>query len=128
VAALLDVYAEHDGTMVSSVTAIPSSLRKHFRVQRRLFYCAEGLNRFSRDKLPGAFDDLLDELELGVGSVVAAPHANGFTRLQQTLATASGLSVESNPLKARLSTGDLPGGCHHLVNLERLTWLDSDED
>lgn len=128
VAALLGVYAEYDGTLVSSVVDIPSSLRRHFRAQRRLFYCAEGLNRFSRDKLPGAFDNLLDEIELGVSSVVTAPYTNRFTRLQQTLITAGALSVESNPLKARLSTGDLPGGCHHLVNSERLTWMDSDDD
>ena len=128
IGALLEVYAEHGGSEVTSIHSIPAALRKHFRIQRRLFYCAEGLNRFSRDKLPGAFDDLLDQLELGVGSIVTAPHVNGFARLQATLVAAGSLTVASTPLQARLVAGDLPGSCHHLVNLERLCWIDSDEE
>jgi hypothetical protein len=128
VSALLRVYSEHSGSPISVPSGIPHNLHRHFSVQRRLFYSAEGLNRFSRDKLPGAFDDLLEQIELGVGSVVLAPHANGMTRLQQTLAVANTLQVTTNPLSARFKAGDLQGGCHHLVNQERMNWVyDSDE-
>lgn len=126
--ALLDVYAELAPIPLSSVDAIPTALRKHFRAQRRLFYCAEGLNRFSRDKLPGAFDDLLDQIELGVGSVVTSPHSSGMERLLHTLEMANSLPVTSNPLGARLFAGDLQGGCHHLANQERLCWVESAND
>lgn len=128
VSALLKVYSEQAGNGVENPTGIPGSFKKHFSVQRRLFYSAEGLNRFSRDKLPGAFDDLLGQIELGVGTVVSGPHADGMTRLQQTLTTANTLPITSNPLSARLEAGDLQGGCHHLVNQERMAWVDENDD
>lgn len=128
VSALLEVYGEHVSDVVGAPAGIPASLQKHFKVQRRLFYSAEGLNRFSRDKLPGAFDDLLDQLDLGVGTVVSAPHPSGMSRLQQTLAAANTLQISINPLNARLEAGDLQGGCHHLVNQERICWVDAHDD
>lgn len=128
VAALLMVYSEKAGSPVTTPSGIPGSLQKHFSYQRRLFYSAEGLNRFSRDKLPGAFDNLLEQIELGVGSVVSAPHADGMTRLQQTLAAANTLQVATNPLSARFEAGDLQGGCHHLANQERITWVNENDD
>lgn len=128
VSALLKVYSEHAGSLVAAPAGIPSNLQKHFKIQRRLFYSAEGLNRFSRDKLPGAFDDLLRQIDLGIGSVVAAPHADGMTRLQQTLIAANTLQVVTNPLSARLEAGDLQGTCHHLANQERISWVDENDD
>lgn len=128
VSALLKVYSEHAGSAIAVPSGIPHNLQRHFSYQRRLFYSAEGLNRFSRDKLPGAFDDLLEQIELGVGSVVSAPHADGMTRLQQTLTVANTLQVTTNPLSARFEAGDLQGGCHHLVNQERMTWVNENDD
>lgn len=124
---LLNVYAEYDGHDLQSADAIPDKLTDHFQAQRRLFYCAEGLNRFSRDKLPGAFDELLDQIELGVASTVSAPHESGMVRLQETLAISNNLPVTSNPLSLRLVAGDLQGGCHHLANQERLSWVKNNE-
>lgn len=127
VGALLEAYAESIGTLVKAPIDIPTRLTKHFKVQRRLFYSAEGLNRFSRDKLPGAFDELLDQVELGVGSVVEAPQPDGLTRLKETLVAANTLPVTTNPLSTRLQAGDLQGTCHHLANQERIAWVDEDE-
>ncbi len=127
VEALLRVYAETAGLEVPSADDIPANLRKHFRAMRRLFYCAEGLNRFSRDKLPGAFDELLDQVEVGISGVVAAPHDSGMTRLRETLDVANSLSVTSNPLSARLAAGDLQGTCHHLANQDRVSWVEDNE-
>jgi len=127
VEALMKVYSESSGSQIGTPSNIPSDLIKHFIFQRRLFYSAEGLNRFSRDKLPGAFNELLDEVELGVGSVVAAPQPDGMTRLKETLSTANTLKVNKNPLNSRLMAGDLQGTCHHLANQERVTWVIEDE-
>ena len=127
VKALLKVYREAGNVAVPDPMSIPSTYKKHFKAQRRLFYSAEGLNRFSRDKLPGAFDDLVNQVELGVASEVTYPHPDGLTRLSRALNTANTLQVTSNPLHARLQAGDLQGACHHLVNQERITWVEEDE-
>ena len=127
VEALLDVYQEASSTPIPDPAAIPTSYKKHFKAQRRLFYSAEGLNRFSRDKLPGAFDDLIGQVEDGVSSDLAYPHPDGMTRLTKVLNTANTLQVTSNPLHARLQAGDLQGACHHLANHERINWVDEDE-
>lgn len=127
VAALLDVYKEAAKVVLSDASVIPSPYKGHFKVQRRLFYSAEGLNRFSRDKLPGAFDDLINQVELGIGSELAFPHLDGITRLSKVLTTANTLPVTSNPLHARLEAGDLQGACHHLANQERISWMNEDE-
>lgn len=125
--ALLQLYSEHAGINIDDPDTIPKALLAHFKVQRRLFFCAEGLNRFSRDKLPGAFEELLDQIELGVGTTLTSPHVSGMQRLKETLGVANSLPVSANPLSARLQAGDLQGGCHHLANQERITWIDSDE-
>lgn len=127
VQALLEVYEEATKTAISDATVIPSSHKKHFKVQRQLFYSAEGLNRFSRDKIPGAFDDLVSQVKLGVGSDHAFPHPDGMSRLTKVLNTASTLQVTSNPLHTRLQAGDLQGACHHLANNEEISWIDKDE-
>jgi hypothetical protein len=128
VEALLKVYAEREGKPVADSTSIPATFRKHFQAQRRLFYSAEGLNRFSRDKLPGAFDDLLQQVEIGIGSVVSTPYPNGMKRLTATLEVAQTLRIGTNPLQSRLQAGDVPGSCHHLANQGRVNWVDDDEE
>lgn len=127
VAALLKIYSELSGKQIKAAANIPPNLTIHLKTQRRLFYNAEGLNRFSRDKLPGAFDDLVDQVELGVGAVVSYPHPDGMARLKETLVAANSLQVTSNPLHARLQAADLQGTCHHLANQERIIWVDTNE-
>ncbi|BBU97682.1 hypothetical protein DDM70_09070 [Vibrio cholerae] len=127
VKALLDVYQELDHIELSHLTDIPKRYQSHFKAQRMLFYSAEGLNRFSRDKLPGAFDDLKNQVEIGIGSSLNYPHENGLTRLKEVLNTANTLQVTSNPLSGRLQAGDLGGTCHHLANQGRVKWVDEDE-
>ncbi|WP_218158107.1 ABC-three component system protein [Stigmatella aurantiaca] len=128
VRALLKVYAEEVGTAVSDISAIPLKHQKHFSAQRRVFYSAEGLSRFSRDKLPGAFGALLDEIETGIGPVLYAPYPSGMNRLTETMKLAPSLKIEANALKSRLQAADLPGACHHLANQSRITWTDDEPD
>lgn len=125
--ALLDVYQEASSLSVAEPAGIPAKYKKHFKAQRMLFYSAEGLNRFSRDKLPGAFDQLVNDVAVGIGSDLAYPHSDGLARLTKVLDTANSLQVTANPLNARLQAGDLKGTCHHLANQGRATWVDDDE-
>jgi hypothetical protein len=127
VSALLDLYSEAHGSTCLDATTIPLKFRKHFKAQRHLFYSAEGLNRFSRDKIPGAFDDLVEQVGIGVAATVAYPHPDGMTRLKEVLDVANTLQINSNPLTARLRSGDLPGACHHLANQGDIQWIDEDE-
>ncbi|HBF09854.1 MAG TPA: hypothetical protein DDW29_16495, partial [Gammaproteobacteria bacterium] len=99
---LVEVYQEIDQIDLSFLADIPKKYQKHFKAQRMLFYSAEGLNRFSRDKLPGAFDDLKNQVEVGIGNSLSYPHANGLARLKDVLDTANGLQVTANPLSVRL--------------------------
>jgi len=127
VRALLNVYQETSSLSVSEPSGIPTKWKQHFKAQRMLFYSAEGLNRFSRDKLPGAFEQLVNDVAVGIGSDLAYPHPDGLARLNKVLGTANNLQVTANPLNARLQAGDLAGACHHLANQGRATWVNDDE-
>jgi hypothetical protein len=128
VEALLKVYTEQKGAPIADSTTVPAEFAPHFSIQRRLFFSAEGLNRFSRDKLPGAFAELLDQVELGVGTALSTKYSNGMNKLGAVLNQASGLQVSDNPLSARLQAGDLQGSCHHLANQDRATWVDEGKE
>jgi hypothetical protein len=127
IAELLAAYGEYTHTKVTDLDSIPPAWKRHFRAQRRHFYFAEGLNLFSRDKLPGAFGELLNQVEVGIETAVAYPHTNGITRLEKTIETANVLIIGNNPLKHRLQAGDLAGSCHHLANLARVSWVENDD-
>lgn len=127
VEALLDVYEEASSSKIAKPAGIPAKFKEHFKAQRRLFYSAEGLNRFSRDKLPGAFDLLVNDVAVGIGNALSFPHPDGLTRLMKVLETANSLHVTANPLNARLQAGDLSGTCHHLANQGLATWVSDDE-
>ncbi|MDC9513097.1 hypothetical protein PSH47_04915 [Pseudoalteromonas sp. CST5] len=127
VKALMEIYLESAQLGLPQISDIPKKFQKHFKAQRMLFYSAEGLNRFSRDKLPGAFDELKDQVEIGIGSTLSYPHADGLIRLKEVIDIANVLQVSANPLSNRLQAGDLGGTCHHLANENRVKWVDEDE-
>lgn len=88
---LLKVYKEVGGNLLE-LTTLSKTLNKHLMMQRRLFYSAEGLNRFSRDKLPGAFDELLVQVELGIGNELVYPHETGYEKIRSVINVASSLA------------------------------------
>ncbi|MEZ9747803.1 ABC-three component system protein [Vibrio splendidus] len=96
---------------------------QHLKNQRNLFYCAEGLNRFSRDKLPGAFDDLLDIVSISIERILIRPYQDPIDKIDRTLDKAEQTRIESNPLKERVNSTDLAGSCHHLVNRGKVKWM-----
>lgn len=122
---LLKVYKEIGGNLLELSTLLKPH-NQHLMLQRRLFFSAEGLNRFSRDKLPGAFDELLEQVELGIGNELFYTHDTGFKKIHSVLNVASTLQVTSNPLHMRLRAGDLQGSCHHLVNQGKIQWIDDE--
>ncbi|MEZ8456599.1 ABC-three component system protein [Vibrio cyclitrophicus] len=125
---LLKVYGECVGDDELTLESLETKKmwHKHFKNQRVLFYCAEGLNRFSRDKLPGAFDDLLSIVQTSVDRKLNRPYENAFKRMDEVLDKASNTQIQSNLLKHRLDSTDLEGCCHHLVNLNKIGWMDEE--
>lgn len=121
---ILRAYGDFEKSPVSSAEDIPGKHIKHFENCRKQFYYAEGLNRFSRDYVPDAFDSLLEDVRVGISPVVDDPtHPDGLKRLNETLKHATTLAATTNPLKDRIRSQDLQGSCHHLANNGDVKWV-----
>lgn len=121
---ILLAYSDSEGCKIEAPKNIPSKHKRHFESCRQQFYFAEGLNRFSRDFVPNAFDELLGEVRIGISPVVDdSTHVNGLKRLNETLKFAPTLSLTTNPLKERIQSNDLMGACHHLANRGEVKWV-----
>jgi len=121
---ILRAYEDCEKYKVEEIADIPKKYNQHFENCRRQFYYAEGLNRFSRDFVPEAFDALLKDVRVGISPVVDdATHPNGLKRLNETLKHATSLTATTNPLKERIRSMDLQGACHHLANSGEVKWV-----
>lgn len=123
---LLRVYTEHKTSPVTRDEVASSKYADHFTAQRQVFYCAEGLQRFSRDIYPDEpeFDRLLDMVHAGIRPTVAQLKLKtGMDRVDAAVDKASSLQIQESRLYPQLRGGDLPGACHHLVNGRRFTWV-----
>jgi hypothetical protein len=122
---LIKVYSEHSGNSLTVDKALQSEIYNNHLVScRGEFYSAEGLKRFSRDVLPGEFDNLQESVLSGIKRIASSPlHKGSMEKLEAVLNTASKLQISDNPLSRRLLPADLPGTCHQLVNEERLKWV-----
>ena len=120
---LLEAYSEAETVAItrSNIDDYPTRLR-HFRKAREYFYEAEGLNRFTRDCLPGAFDSFKQDILVGVEDVCESAHASAMDRLMAT--TSKALDVQLGTLAGRVepSPADRKGACHHLANDNELIW------
>ncbi|WCH25522.1 ABC-three component system protein [Aeromonas salmonicida] len=122
---LIKVYSEHSGNSLTVEDALQSDIyNEHFGGCRGEFYSAEGLKRFSRDVLPGEFDNLQESVLKGIKRISSSPlHKGSMEKLEAVLDAASKLQISDNPLSKRLLPADLPGTCHQLVNEEKLKWV-----
>ncbi|WP_215219290.1 ABC-three component system protein [Novilysobacter luteus] len=123
---LLRVYTEHKASPVVLADLPGSEYEDHFDSHRQIFYCAEGLQRFSRDIYPNEpeFDRLLDMVLAGIRPTIAQFRLQtGMARVDAAVERASTLQVQESRLSPQLRGGDLPGTCHHLVVRGRLKWV-----
>lgn len=127
---LFDAYTERLGTPVAAADALAGhpKLKDHYTRQRVLFYSAESLRNFARDRTPPrTFDLLQDDVYYGVIDVCDAKHEDGLSRLGETLKTAGSLDISGSALATVASIKDRQGICHQLANDDKLTWkVDSD--
>lgn len=122
---LLDAYGDHLGIAINCREELMShsNLAKHYNRQRVLFYNAESLRNFARDRTPPrTFDSLKDDIYYGVINVCEATHPDALERLRTTLSTAGQLNVNGNALVGMTKVPDKQGICHQLANDDRLTW------
>lgn len=123
---LLRVYTEDKALPVSLADLPGSKYEEHFDSHRQTFYCAEGLQRFSRDIYPNdpEFERLLDMVHAGIRPTVAQLRLKtGMDRVDAAVEKASTLQVQESRLSPQLRGGDLPGTCHHLANGGRFKWV-----
>jgi C-terminal domain 6 of the ABC-three component (ABC-3C) systems len=127
---LFDAYGEHVGNAVASETDLNAhpKLLGHYNRQRVLFYSAEELRNYARDRTPPqTFDSLQDDIYHGIIDVCESPHVSAFARLGATIATAGSVDVSGNALASVARVADKQGICHQLANDDRLTWTEDDE-
>ena len=124
---LFDAYGDHLGQPVvdSEGLAAHAQLQKHYNRQRVLFYSAESLRNFARDRTPEqTFDLLQGDVFSGVIDVCEAAHSDGLERLRKTIVAAGQLDVSGNALVSVTKVADKQGICHQLANDDRLTWTE----
>jgi len=122
---LFDAYGDHLGQRVVTKEELVShpELERHYNRQRVLFYSAESLRNFARDRTPPrTFDSLQDDVYNGVIDICEAAHADALERLRKTVSAAGQLDVSGNALVGVTKVADKQGVCHQLANDERLTW------
>jgi hypothetical protein len=125
-AELLSVYTEHQNSPVTLRDVVNGEYAEHYAAQRQVFYCAEGLQRFSRDIYPNEFEfeRLLEMVHAGIRPTMAQLKLKtGMDRLDAVVDKASSLQVQESRLAPQLRGGDLPGTCHHLVNEGKFKWV-----
>jgi hypothetical protein len=120
---LFDAYGDRLGQAVKTKTDLGAELEQHYNRQRVLFYSAESLRNFARDRTPpNTFDGLQDDVYNGVVDVCEAIYKDALERLATTISTAGQVDVSGNALVGVTRVADKQGICHQLANDERLTW------
>ena len=126
---LVKSYNTNSVDEISNVDDISSlSYKGHFEDARKSFYKAEELRMLNRDSLPdGIFENLKENIYDGVSSKSREEFDDGYKKVLAIESEATKIPIESNPLKDACQTIDKKGLCHHLVNDEKLTWVEDDE-
>lgn len=122
---LLDAYGDYLGRPVAAPKELAPhpELERHYTRQRVLFYSAESLRNFARDRTPPrTFESLKDDVCNGVIDICEASHSDALERVRKTIITAGQLNVSGNALVGVTKVADKQGICHQLANDDRLTW------
>lgn len=127
---LVKSYNSNSTNEILNVDDISSASHKgHFEDARKSFYKAEELRMLNRDSLlfDGIFENLKENIYDGVSSISRKEFEDGYKKVLAVESQAVQIPIESNPLKDVCQTIDKKGLCHHLVNDEKLTWVEDDE-
>ncbi|GAB7080900.1 ABC-three component system protein [Megalodesulfovibrio paquesii] len=121
---LLEAYSDHLGVAVSAIAQLDGHLCRHYDRQRVLFYSAESLRNFARDRTPPkTFESLQEDIFFGVIDTCDDDHADALARLRATVHSAGQVAAGGNALYAISRVADRQGICHQLANVGRLNWI-----
>jgi hypothetical protein len=128
---LFDVYTQATGSMIKCITDLKDKSATHydhFKMQRNSFYSAESLEKFSRDNFPDAdplpFDELKDDaFQVLYPTLMLNEHELGFKRVLLASQAINNQTFASNPLSHEIRPLDKDGICNHLVNDNRIKWI-----
>jgi hypothetical protein len=127
----LEAASEEVGTALAEAGDLkPHTLiEQTFRHARQCFYETESLKEFARDSLPddSDFEELKDDVCDGVLPTVSSAHPNGYKRLLKTTEAVVALQLDRSVFREVLSSKHRVGVVHHLVNEDRITWVDQNE-
>ena len=118
---ILEAYSEYLNSDIENAKKLDAypDLKKDFERHRTCFFCAESLNKFSRDIYDPDlkhFENLKQEIYDGVINAIEEDAENGFLRLKKVLDRATDLEITNNPLMSSVKVNDRKGICHHLAN------------
>ncbi|MYC69001.1 MAG: restriction endonuclease [Acidobacteriia bacterium] len=123
---LLDAYEDHLGKAIETdadLSEVPE-IRQHYNRQREMFYSAESLRNFARDRTPeGTYGSFREEIYDGVVDLYEQEHDSGFERVRATVGRAAIIGIEGNALAGVARVKDKQGACHQLANDCVLTWV-----
>lgn len=122
---LIRLYNDFSGENFT-INTINERFSKHLYSQRKAFFIAEGLQRFSRDKLPNEFDKLLEEIFDALAVLLYGFHNSNMEKFDKIIIHANSLKISNSPLSHRLKPSDMSGCCHHLVNNKKFKWVDDE--
>ena len=128
---LLEIYSEKSGTTITdykSISKIDLDLKQHFENEREAFYCAESLDRFSRDNFAdrdiSPFEELKEESKsLVKTSLTLCSHPDGYRRLESSKLEMMRQQFSSSPLHKEIKNYDKIGMCHYLANENIVRWV-----
>lgn len=124
---LIKAYDSDCEQTISEVDEIPESYNRHFTDSRKSFYKAEELRILTRDNLPEEiFENLKIEIFDGIINTAEDNHDNGYRKVKAVEDKSVDIKLESNPLREACQTIDKKGICHHLVNDDKITWIDNE--
>lgn len=105
-----------------------SNLKEHFEEERSSFYCAESLERFSRDNFPDLaktpFVELSeDSVYLIKNKLRTSTKDEGLERLEESKESIINQNFSSNPLYREIRVKDKAGMCGYLANENKVKWM-----
>lgn len=125
---LVKAYDSAHSEVIKGTTEIPKSYSRHFKDARKGFYKAEELRVLIRDNLPDEiFENLKEDVYDGIINIYENEYDDSFKKVKSVENEASKLVIDSNPLKEICRPIDKKGLCHHLVNDNKISWVDEDE-
>lgn len=122
---LMEAFQDHLKRPISSLADTPPHLREAFNHARTCFYSTEALKEFARDTCHDDeyYSDLVEQFHQGILPAVLANHPDGYARLGKAIEHALALQLAANALREEVLPNDRTGFCHHLANLDRVSWV-----